>query len=69
MSIHVGVLALQGAFQKHIDILQTSGVSASTVRSADELEDCDALIIPGGEWFSLPSSGVSRSPLLVIKRR
>ena len=49
MSIHVGVLALQGAFQKHIDLLQASGVSAVTVRQPDELENCNALIIPGGE--------------------
>ena len=49
MSIRVGVLALQGAYQKHIDLLQTLGISARTVRSSRELEDCDALILPGGE--------------------
>jgi 5'-phosphate synthase pdxT subunit len=49
MSIHVGVLALQGAFQKHIDMLHAIGVSAATVRRPSELENCDALIIPGGE--------------------
>ena len=45
----VGVLALQGAYQKHIDILQALGVSAHTVRYPHELDDCSALIIPGGE--------------------
>ncbi len=45
----VGVLALQGAYQKHIDILQALGVSAQTVRYPHELDDCSALIIPGGE--------------------
>jgi len=49
MNIHVGVLALQGAFQKHIELLQASGVSASSIRRSDELENCSALIIPGGE--------------------
>ena len=49
MSIHVGVLALQGAFQKHIDMLHTLGVPAHTVRQPHELDDCSALIIPGGE--------------------
>ncbi len=49
MSIHVGVLALQGAFQKHIELLRAAGVSAATVRYAHELEHCQALIIPGGE--------------------
>ncbi len=45
----VGVLALQGAYQKHIDMLQALGVAAHTVRYPHELDDCSALIIPGGE--------------------
>ena len=45
----VGVLALQGAFQKHIDMLQSLGLAAHTVRQPHELDDCCALIIPGGE--------------------
>jgi 5'-phosphate synthase pdxT subunit len=45
----VGVLALQGAYQKHIDMLQALGVDALTVRYPHELDDCSALIIPGGE--------------------
>jgi len=45
----VGVLALQGAYQKHIDMLQALGVPAQTVRQPHELDDCSALIIPGGE--------------------
>ncbi len=45
----VGVLALQGAYRKHIDLLQSSGVSAVTVRLPQELKSCTALIIPGGE--------------------
>ncbi len=49
MNKPVGVLALQGAFQKHIDMLSASGVPAHIVRQPDELYDCSALIIPGGE--------------------
>jgi len=45
----VGVLALQGAFQKHIDMLRVLNVSARAVRRPDELDQCCALIIPGGE--------------------
>ena len=45
----VGVLALQGAYQKHIDMLHALGVPAHTVRQPHELDDCFALIIPGGE--------------------
>ena len=45
----VGVLAMQGAYQKHIDMLQACGVEAKMVRYARELDNCDGLVIPGGE--------------------
>ncbi len=45
----VGVLALQGAFQKHIEALGRCGVKAITVRTAEELAQVNGLIIPGGE--------------------
>jgi len=45
----VGVLALQGAYQKHIDMLHALNMPAQTVRKSRELDDCCALIIPGGE--------------------
>lgn len=48
-SITIGVLALQGAFAKHIQMLKTLDVIAKEVRYPADLEDCDALIIPGGE--------------------
>ena len=49
MNITVGVLALQGAYQKHVEILVRLGVKSRLIRKADELENCDALILPGGE--------------------
>jgi 5'-phosphate synthase pdxT subunit len=45
----VGVLALQGTFVEHIEILQQLGVEASPIRLPHELNNLDALIIPGGE--------------------
>lgn len=45
----VGVLAFQGAFFKHVSILQTLKVPTQLVRTPHDLEKCDALIIPGGE--------------------
>jgi len=45
----VGVLALQGAFIKHIEMLQWMGVSTVQVRQSQDLEKCDGLILPGGE--------------------
>jgi len=45
----VGVLALQGTFIEHIEILQRLGVEAPPVRLPHELHALDGLIIPGGE--------------------
>ncbi len=45
----IGVLALQGAFAEHINMLGKVGVAARTVRKPSELDGLDGLIIPGGE--------------------
>jgi pyridoxal 5'-phosphate synthase pdxT subunit len=45
----VGVLALQGAFIEHINILRGLGVEAVEVRLPEDLVGLDGLIIPGGE--------------------
>jgi len=45
----IGVLALQGDFAEHIVVLKGLGVDAIEVRLAEQLDDLDGLIIPGGE--------------------
>ncbi|MEW5985436.1 MAG: pyridoxal 5'-phosphate synthase glutaminase subunit PdxT [Chloroflexota bacterium] len=45
----VGVLALQGAFIEHVQMLRRLGVEAVEVRLPEDLEGLDGLIIPGGE--------------------
>jgi 5'-phosphate synthase pdxT subunit len=45
----VGVLALQGDFREHREMIETMGHHAYEIRKPDELRDLDALIIPGGE--------------------
>lgn len=45
----VGVLALQGDFEAHRKAIERAGARAIEVRSADQLAECDGLIIPGGE--------------------
>src|ERR1700733_11640322 len=45
----VGVLALQGDFQAHKRALTRAGAEAVEVRSAEDLEGVEGLIIPGGE--------------------
>lgn len=45
----IGVLALQGAFVKHIQVLEEIGAEAVQVRDGENLEGIGGLIIPGGE--------------------
>ncbi|HYN98760.1 MAG TPA: pyridoxal 5'-phosphate synthase glutaminase subunit PdxT [Actinomycetota bacterium] len=45
----IGVLALQGDFADHIAVLESCGYRHFTVRSCMDLDQADALIIPGGE--------------------
>ena len=45
----VGVLALQGAYQSHKQVLNDLDVSSLEVRTPKDLAQVDALIMPGGE--------------------
>ena len=49
IEMKIGILALQGDFREHLVAAKTSGHAALTVRRPDELQEIDALIIPGGE--------------------
>ncbi len=45
----IGVLALQGDFEAHVDALRRAGVAAREVRGADEILKSRGLVLPGGE--------------------
>lgn len=62
MAFTVGVLALQGGFAEHLDLLRKAAqhlkdtdtgtdthFDFTEVRTAGQLALCDALVIPGGE--------------------
>jgi 5'-phosphate synthase pdxT subunit len=49
----VGVLALQGDFAAHIDLLAGIGAEPGKLRRPEELEELDGVIIPGGETTTL----------------
>ena len=49
MPVKTGVLALQGAFARHAEVLRACGAHPIEVRTPDELTDIDALVLPGGE--------------------
>ncbi|MFT6549803.1 MAG: 5'-phosphate synthase pdxT subunit [Acidimicrobiales bacterium] len=62
----VGVLALQGAFARHCEVLTALGAAPMEVRTPVDLEAVDAMVMPGGESTTmsmlLDSSGL-RTPL------
>lgn len=45
----IGVLALQGAFREHCQHIEKLGHRALEVRTSNQLNEIDGLIIPGGE--------------------
>jgi len=47
--MNIGILALQGAFREHRNMLDRLGVSSFDVRLPEHLTGIDGLIIPGGE--------------------
>lgn len=63
----IGVLSLQGAFEKHRNVLSRLKIASKDVRYPGDLDGCDGLIIPGGESTTISDLidyiGM-RSPLL-----
>lgn len=45
----IGVLALQGDVQEHLEMLARLPCEAAPVKTAAAIAECDGLIIPGGE--------------------
>jgi 5'-phosphate synthase pdxT subunit len=45
----IGVLALQGAVAEHIRMIEMAGGEGFPIKSPEQLDDMDGLIIPGGE--------------------
>jgi len=62
VNMQIGVLALQGAFAAHSDCLASIGVQSVEVRTPEQLNSVDALLMPGGESSTmsqlLESSGL-----------
>jgi pyridoxal 5'-phosphate synthase pdxT subunit len=58
----IGVLALQGDFQAHEQVLRRLGARVREVRVQSDLEDLQGLVIPGGESTTM-MLGVTREGL------
>jgi pyridoxal 5'-phosphate synthase pdxT subunit len=58
----VGVLAIQGDFEAHARALRDVGAEPRMVRTAEDLEGLDGLVIPGGESTTI-TLGIERDAL------
>lgn len=66
----IGVLALQGAFREHCQaIVRCGGVEAVEIRNANELDEVDGLILPGGESTTIGKLLVDWGIMDKIKQR
>ena len=55
----IGVLALQGAFAAHAELLAGLGVATRLVRRPQQLEGLNGLVLPGGESTTMSNLLVS----------
>jgi 5'-phosphate synthase pdxT subunit len=58
----IGVLALQGDFEAHARMLRALNAEPREVRTAEDLEGLDGLVIPGGESTTM-TLGIEREGL------
>jgi len=57
--MEIGVLALQGDFREHFELLQSIGVNAQLVKLPRDLAGLDGLILPGGESTTIGKLAVA----------
>ncbi len=65
----IGVLALQGDFREHIQAVTACGHEGLEVRRVSELDQCQALILPGGESTTIALLAKNYGLIEPIKER
>jgi pyridoxal 5'-phosphate synthase pdxT subunit len=60
--LRLGVLAIQGGFEAHCEVLRELGSEVREVRAPADLEELDGLVIPGGESTTI-SKGIESAEL------
>ena len=63
----IGILALQGDFQEHAEILKTLGVEPVEVRTIEDLDGLAGIIVPGGESTAIGNLMVSSGLLDALR--
>lgn len=68
----IGILAVQGDFAAHAAMLESLGAETIEVRTPSQLQDCDGLILPGGESTTqlqfLQEEGLADAITAFVKR-
>jgi len=67
--VKIGVLALQGAFREHREVLDALGVESTEVRTPEHVSGLDALILPGGESTTVGKLLETSGLLPVLRER
>jgi 5'-phosphate synthase pdxT subunit len=67
--MNIGVLALQGDVREHLSALAESDALARPVRRPEELNEVDALVIPGGESTTMSNLAITFGLLEPIRKR
>ena len=67
--MNIGVLALQGDVREHLSALAESDVLARPVRRPEELDQVDALVIPGGESTTMSNLAITFGLIEPIRKR
>jgi pyridoxal 5'-phosphate synthase pdxT subunit len=65
----IGVLALQGDVREHLRMLAACGARAVPVRRTRELDEVEALVIPGGESTTMAKLAVAFELLEPLRKR
>ena len=65
--LHIGVLALQGAFAAHAEALRKCGAEVRLIRTHGDLDGIQGLVIPGGESTTMSNLLVASGLSEVLK--
>lgn len=68
-AVRVGVLALQGAFAAHAEVLEGLGAEVSEVRVPGDLARLSGLVMPGGESTTMSKLLVSSGLFVALGKR
>jgi pyridoxal 5'-phosphate synthase pdxT subunit len=66
--LSIGILAVQGGFEAHERALRELGAAVRQVRSPEEMDELDGLVIPGGESTTMVK-GIEAAGLEAAIRR